>query len=228
MYFQVVGVDFNNSGISINGNVSSSVTIPITVASKVFQSAYGDAVDLICVTSREGIMLSNHEDRLRGIVARQHRFDPDDKQALFILYTEELFAVMDNMLRGVNFLILLIGIGTILAGAIGVSNIMMVTVNERTTEIGIRRAIGATPRDILSQIIMESISLTSVAGLSGIVFSVLVLAGLDFAMPDAGFQVTIWNALLVAAMLTVLGVLAGLAPSSRAMQIRPVDAMRDE
>ena len=75
---------------------------------------------------------------------------------------------------------------------------------------------------------MESISLTSVAGLSGIVFSVLVLAGLDFAMPDAGFQVTIWNALLVAAMLTVLGVLAGLAPSSRAMQIRPVDAMRDE
>lgn len=228
VYFQVVGVDFNNSGISINGNVSSSVTIPITVASKVFQSAYGDAVDLICVTSREGIMLSNHEDRLRGIVARQHRFDPDDKQALFILYTEELFAVMDNMLRGVNFLILLIGIGTILAGAIGVSNIMMVTVNERTTEIGIRRAIGATPRDILSQIIMESISLTSVAGLSGIVFSVLVLAGLDFAMPDAGFQVTIWNALLVAAMLTVLGVLAGLAPSSRAMQIRPVDAMRDE
>ena len=211
--------------------VSGAVGMPkraLLVSTDDAYTAYGDAVDLICVTSREGIMLSNHEDRLRSIVARQHRFDPDDKQALFILYTEELFAVMDNMLRGVNFLILLIGIGTILAGAIGVSNIMMVTVNERTTEIGIRRAIGATPRDILSQIIMESISLTSVAGLSGIVFSVLVLAGLDFAMPDAGFQVTIWNALLVAAMLTVLGVLAGLAPSSRAMQIRPVDAMRDE
>lgn len=173
-------------------------------------------------------MLSNHEDRLRSVIARRHSFDPADKQALNVLYTEELFALMDNMLRGVNFLILLIGIGTILAGAIGVSNIMMVTVNERTVEIGIRRAIGATPRDILSQIIMESISLTTVAGMLGIVFSVLVLAVLDMAMPDAGFQVTVWNALLVALMLTVLGVLAGLAPSSRAMQIKPVDAMRDE
>ncbi len=228
VYFQVVGVDFNSSGISINGTVSSSVTVPASVARKVFSGSRGDAVDLICVTAKEGIMLSNHEDRLRSIIARRHSFDQNDRQALSILYTEEMFALMDNMLRGVNILILLIGIGTILAGAIGVSNIMMVTVNERTVEIGIRRAIGATPRDILSQIIMESISLTSVAGMLGIVFSVLVLAVMDLANPDAGFQVTIWNAILVALMLTVLGVLAGLAPASRAMQIKPVDAMRDE
>lgn len=228
VYLQIVGVDVNNSGISVNGSSSSSVSIPISVARKIFPGPRGENVDLICVTAKEGIMLSNHEDRLRSVIARRHSFDPADKQALNVLYTEELFALMDNMLRGVNFLILLIGIGTILAGAIGVSNIMMVTVNERTVEIGIRRAIGATPRDILSQIIMESISLTTVAGMLGIVFSVLVLAVLDMAMPDAGFQVTVWNALLVALMLTVLGVLAGLAPSSRAMQIKPVDAMRDE
>lgn len=228
VYLQIVGVDVNNSGISVNGNSSSTVSIPISVARKIFPGPRGEEVDLICVTAKEGIMLSNHEDKLRGIISRRHSFDSADKQALTVLYTEELFALMDNMLRGVNFLILLIGIGTILAGAIGVSNIMMVTVNERTIEIGIRRAIGATPRDILSQIIMESISLTTVAGMLGIVFSVLVLAVLDMAMPDAGFQVTVWNALLVALMLTVLGVLAGLAPSSRAMQIKPVDAMRDE
>ena len=145
-----------------------------------------------------------------------------------ILYTEELFSVIDNLFKGVNFLILLIGLGTILAGVIGVSNIMMVTVKERTTEIGIRRAIGATPKDILMQIIMESIILTAVSGMSGIVFSVLVLYLMDVMVPDTEFQITFWTAVLSASLLTLMGVLAGLAPASRAMNIKPVDAMRDE
>ena len=141
---------------------------------------------------------------------------------------------MDNLFTGLSFLIWLVCLGTILAGIIGVSNIMMVTVKERTTEIGIRRAIGATPRDILSQIIMESISLTMVAGSFGIVFAVLLLSLLETivnARPDAApvdFQVTFWTAVISALLLTVLGVIAGLAPASRAMAIKPVDAMRDE
>lgn len=226
IYYQVVGVDVSAGNISLNGSADQSAIIPITVARKIFRR--GDNVDIICVTARSGVSLSEHEDRLRSIIAREHNFDPADKQAMQILYTEELFSVVDNLFRGVNFLILLIGLGTILAGAIGVSNIMMVTVKERTTEIGIRRAIGATPKDILLQIIMESIILTAVAGMSGIVFSVLVLGIMDVVNPEAGFLISFWTAVLSALLLTLMGVLAGLAPASRAMHIKPVEAMRDE
>ena len=110
---------------------------------------------------------------------------------------------------------------------------MMVTVRERTTEIGIRRAIGATPRNILGQIISESLVLTSVAGLSGILFAVVILEMLELANTTDGivethFQVGFWTALGAVALLSVLGILAGLAPAARAMGIKPVDAMRDE
>ena len=113
------------------------------------------------------------------------------------------------------------------------SNIMMVTVRERTVEIGIRRAIGATPRNILTQIIQESILLTSVAGMSGILFVVLILQALEMAnttdgVTSAHFQINFWTAVGAVVLLSALGVLAGLAPAMRAMRIKPVDAMRDE
>ena len=144
-----------------------------------------------------------------------------------------MFSIVDNMFTGINLLIWLVGIGTLLAGAIGVSNIMMVTVRERTVEIGIRRAIGATPRMILSQIIQESILLTSVAGMSGILFVVLVLQELEMAnttdgVVSAHFQISFWTAIGAVVLLSVLGVLAGLAPAIRAMKVKPVDAMRVE
>ena len=226
VYYQVVGVDVSSGNISLNGSADRSVIIPVTVARKILRR--GDDVDIICVTAKSGISLSEHEEKLRGIIAREHKFNPEDKQAMTILYTEELFSVVDNLFKGVNFLILLIGLGTILAGVIGVSNIMMVTVKERTTEIGIRRAIGATPKDILVQIIMEGIILTAVSGMSGIVFSVFILNAMDILIPDTEFQITCWTAVLSALLLTVMGVLAGLAPAFRAMDIKPVDAMRDE
>ena len=159
--------------------------------------------------------------------------DPTDEQGAMIFNTELLFQLMDNMFKGVNFLIWLVGLGTLLAGAIGVSNIMMVTVRERTTEIGIRRAIGATPKMILSQIISESILLTLVAGMSGILFGVMILQMLEVANTEDGivnthFQVGFWTAILAAVVVCTVGVLAGLAPAARAMSIKPVDAMRDE
>ena len=226
IYYQVVGVDVSAGNVSINGSADQSVIIPISIARKVFRR--GEDVDIICVTAGSGISLSEHESKLRGIIAREHKFNPEDKQALVILYTEEMFSVVDNLFKGVNFLIMLIGLGTILAGVIGVSNIMMVTVKERTTEIGIRRAIGATPKDILFQIIMEGIILTAVSGMAGIVFSVFILNAMDILIPDTEFQISFWTAVLSALMLTVMGVLAGLAPAYRAMDIKPVDAMRDE
>jgi putative ABC transport system permease protein len=231
-YYQVIGVDYSSGNVSVSGSADESIVAPLPVVQKILNR--GSVVDLVCVTGRSGIRMTELEPRMRQIVARQHSFDPSDNQALFIINTEQMFSLIDNLFTGVNFLIWLVGLGTILAGVIGVSNIMMVTVKERTTEIGIRRAIGATPRDVLSQIIMESISLTLVAGSFGIVFAVQLLRLLETivtANPDnagASFQIGFWTAVVAALLLTLLGVIAGLAPASRAMAIKPVDAMRDE
>jgi putative ABC transport system permease protein len=231
VYYQVIGVDYNSGNISINGRADEAVSIPLSVGQKLYHR--GNNIDLLCVTGHSGVVMSSLDNRMRQILARQHSFDPSDKQAVFMLNTEQMFSLMDNLFNGLNFLVWLVGLGTILAGIIGVSNIMMVTVRERTTEIGIRRAIGATPRDILSQIILESIALTLVAGSFGIVFAVQMLRLTQTIVNNipnmsAEFQISFWTAVAAAALLTVLGVVAGLAPASRAMAIKPVDAMRDE
>lgn len=225
VYFEVIGVDFNSGNVSVNGNSDSSVTIPVTVGQKLFSR--GKNVDIICATAKPGVNISDIEADIRRCLARQHSFDPEDESALLILNTQQIYKLMDNLFRGINFLLWLVGLGTLLAGAIGVSNIMMVTVRERTTEIGIRRAIGATPRDVLSQIILESVTLTIMAGSAGIVFSVLLLKLLE-KIADGTFQIGFWTAISAALLLAALGVIAGLAPARRAMDIKPVDAMRDE
>jgi putative ABC transport system permease protein len=232
VYYSIVGVEFNSSeGISINGSGEETVTIPITI----MQQAYnmGNNVHIISMTCRPGYTMSKITPRIREVIGRAHQVDPKDEKAISVFNTEILFGVLDNLFKGVNFLILLVGIGTLLAGAIGVSNIMMVTVRERTTEIGIRRAIGATPFTILSQIISESIVLTIVAGMSGIMFAVIILQMLEIGSTTDGilaahFQVQFWTAIGATAFISVLGVLAGLAPAFRAMSIKPVDAMREE
>ncbi|MBP5482741.1 MAG: ABC transporter permease [Bacteroidales bacterium] len=231
-YYNVIGVDWREEGgIQINGSPDDMVTIPLTQARKAYN--LGNNIQMLCFTAKPGYTMSDLTPRVREILARAHYFDPTDEQALFLLNTQLIFGIVDNLFKGINFLVWLIGLGTLLAGVIGVSNIMMVSVKERTTEIGIRRAIGATPRQILGQIISESIVLTLVAGMAGIVVSVLILAGVELAMTQDGilkaaFQVPFGIAVLAAALLTVLGVVAGLMPASRAMQIKPVDAMRDE
>lgn len=232
IYYHIVGVDYNMSGgINMGGEAGSMVTIPITL----MQQAYnrGNSIDVIAVTGKAGVVMSTLAPKMRSVIARAHTIDPNDEKGVMVFNTEVLFQLLDNMFRGVNFLIWLVGLGTLLAGAIGVSNIMMVTVRERTTEIGIRRAIGATPRMILSQIISESIVLTLVAGMSGILFAVAILQMLELYNTEDGilkahFQVGFWTAILCAAIIAAMGVLAGLAPAARAMSIKPVDAMRDE
>ena len=230
-YFEVVGVDYSSSSISFNGRAEEKITLPITLMQAIFNR--GNEVDLIAATGREGVIMSHITDRIRETVARAHYVDPTDEQGAFVFNTELMFQLVDNVFRGVNFLIWLVGLGTLLAGAIGVSNIMMVTVRERTTEIGIRRAIGATPKMILSQIISESIVLTLVAGLSGILFAVMILQMLEMYNTEDGivnthFQVGFWTAIFAAVVISAMGVFAGLAPAARAMSIKPVDAMRDE
>ena len=227
IYFQVVGLDVSSGSININGNATSAVTIPISIAQQLL--GRGDTVDIICAVGKSGVKMTSLESRIREVMARQHLFDPKDEPALLLLNLEQIFTMVDTLFRGVNFLIWLVGLGTLFAGAIGVSNIMMVTVKERTIEIGIRRAIGATPRDILSQIIWESIALTVLAGAAGIVFSVLMLNMTEIiTQHQAAFQINFGTAILALSLLALLGVLAGLAPAFRAMNIKPVDAMRDE
>ena len=231
-YYTVVGVDYRSgNGVNFGGRADETITLPQSV----LRTAYnrGNAVDIIAVTGHQGVVMSSITDRMRSIIARAHSVDPTDEKGVMVFNTEVLFQMLDNLFKGVNFLIWLVGIGTLLAGAIGVSNIMMVTVRERTTEIGIRRAIGATPKMILSQIISESVILTLVAGMTGILFGVAILQMLEVANTKDGiltahFQVNFWTAIFSAILVCILGGLAGLAPAWRAMSIKPVDAMRDE
>ena len=231
VYYRVVGVDYAAGEIKVNGGAEESVIVPITLMQETY--GLGDAVHLISVTGKPGVVMSDVAPVMRAVIGRAHRVDPTDEKAITVFNTEVMFGMVDSLFTGVNFLIWLVGIGTLLAGAIGVSNIMMVTVRERTTEIGIRRAIGATPRTILGQIVAESILLTAVAGMSGILFAVAILQLLEMANTTDGivaahFQVGFWTAVGAVVLLALLGVLAGLAPAVRSMAIKPVDAMRDE
>lgn len=231
VYFSVVGVNYADGNMNVNGNDQQAIYMPLSLVQQIYNR--GESIDLICVTGRPGVKMSDITDRIRTVIALDHHVDPKDEKGVMVFNTEMMFSIVDNMFTGINLLIWLVGIGTLLAGAIGVSNIMMVTVRERTVEIGIRRAIGATPRMILSQIIQESILLTSVAGMSGILFVVLVLQELEMAnttdgVVSAHFQISFWTAIGAVVLLSVLGVLAGLAPAIRAMKVKPVDAMRDE
>ena len=231
IYFRVVGVNYAGGNININGSDEESVVLPFTVVQQVYN--YGEKADIIFLTAREGTTASSLIGRIRRVISGTHDIAPDDEKAIEVFNTEAMYGMMDNLFRGVNLLVWLVGIGTLLAGAIGVSNIMLVTVRERTVEIGIRRAIGATPRGILTQIVSESVLLTSVAGMSGLLFAVLVLEMLEMAgttdgVVTAHYQIGFWTAVGAVALLSVLGIVAGLMPALRAMSIRPVDAMRDE
>ena len=230
-YYNVVGVDVNPGNFSIGGRSEESILIPISVMQRVYN--YGNVVHQIALTAKDGIKMGMLTEHIRQTIARYHLISPEDEQAISIFNTEVLFGIMDSLFRGVTFLSWLVGIGTLFAGAIGVSNIMMVTVKERTVEIGIRRAIGATPRMILTQIICESMVLTAVAGMMGILLAISILqmgelANTTDGVASAHFQVDFWTAIFATLLLCIMGALAGMAPALRAMAIKPVDAMRDE
>lgn len=230
-YYNVVGVDVNPGNFSIGGRSEESILIPISVMQRVYN--YGNVVHQIALTAKDGIKMDMLTEHIRQTIARYHLISPEDEQAISIFNTEVLFGIMDSLFRGVTFLSWLVGIGTLFAGAIGVSNIMMVTVKERTVEIGIRRAIGATPRMILTQIICESMVLTAVAGMMGILLAISILqmgelANTTDGVASAHFQVDFWTAIFATLLLCIMGALAGMAPALRAMAIKPVDAMRDE
>lgn len=231
IYYQIIGVSISEGNININGNASESVVLPFTTMQQAYN--YGKNVDMACITAKSGVKITDLQDQVEKVIKEAHYISPNDKHAVMLLNAEAMFSMVDNLFSGIRMLIWLVGLGTLLAGAIGVSNIMMVTVKERTTEIGIRRAIGARPKDILQQILSESIVLTAIAGIGGISFGVLILQIAETGINSSGkysahFQVSFWMAIGTCALLLTLGMLAGLLPAYRAMAIRPIEAIRDE
>ncbi|MBO7601652.1 MAG: ABC transporter permease [Bacteroidaceae bacterium] len=226
VYYMVIGLSMTDGNFNINGYPPESIVIPISTMQRLYN--YGNRLELIAFTMKPGAYVKDVEPRIRQIIRERHLIAPDDNQAVQTINAETLFKMVDDLMGGIEVLIWMVGLGTLLAGAIGVINIMMVTVKERTTEIGIRRAIGAKPIDILQQIISESMVLTLVSGMGGICFGVGLLDLLEKATGETNLQVSFWLAIGTCFILLLLSILAGLAPAYRAMAIKPIDAIRDE
>ncbi len=231
IYFQVIGVARSTSGVSIGGQTTETVVLPFSTMQQAFNQ--GNIIHFLAATAKEGVPVRVIQDKILEILKQQHQIAPEDKEAVFNMNIEEQFKMFNYLGIGIAALIWIVGLGTIFAGAIGVSNIMLVTVRERTKEIGIRRALGATPRNIIGQILSESIVLTVLAGITGIVVGVGLLraTGIVLSQGDQFFkdpQISFGMAVVSLLILLVIGTFAGYIPAQRAMMIKPVEAIGEE
>ena len=225
--FKVVGVFRDEGG---QGEMEK-IYLPISTAQRTFNGA--DRVAQMMLTTGELPLpaTAGMAEDIKSRLAQRHDFSVDDERAVFVNNNNEEFARYKNVIAAIRAFVWVIGIGTILAGVVGVSNIMMITVRERTKEIGVRKALGATPGSIVGLILQESVLITSVAGYVGLVLGVAtlefvgpMLASDYFRNPEVDLRIAIYATLL----LIVAGTLAGLIPARRAAAIRPIEALRDE
>lgn len=233
--FQIVGVaEPAVQGVNVNGRDDEVIVMPYTVMQQIQNS--GTLVHLIGVVANENVSMSILEPQVEAVLKARHHIAPDDEGALESLNVEKIFKQFYLLFTGISILIWIVGLGTLLAGVVGVSNIIMVTVRERTNEIGIRRAIGAGPFSILFQIIKESTVLTVVAGFLGLAFGVFVLdvANALFLQNGSGDtffkdpQIHFTTALTAAFIIILCGIVAGILPATRALEIKAIDAIREE
>lgn len=226
IYYKVVGVAAQEAEVNINGTkIDDNVTLPMSTTAAAFN--LGDVVEGVMITALPGHTPSEIKPRIVRAIRARHPIAPEDDQALFFFDVSEQFKMVDSLFMGITFLALFVGIGTLVAGIIGVGNIMWVIVKERTTEIGIRRAIGARPVDILTQILSEGIVLTLVAGMAGIVFATVALAVTEH-LADEKFQITFGQGAGIMVIFVFLGVAASIIPSLKAMKIKPIEAINDK
>ncbi len=236
MYFQVVGA-FKplNSGVNFGGDKASTIFIPLTTFQRVYN--WGDVIGWFAFTSVDGVPASEVEKKASELLRRRHLVAPEDAMAIGSFNLEKQYNQMNGLFTGINGLIWIVGIGTLLAGVIGISNIMLIIVKERTKEIGIQRAIGAPPKKIIWQIISESVFLTTFAGYIGLVVSVSLLEFLNTILlsPSTGENTMFKNpgidfnmAMIALGILVVSGAIAGLVPARKAVSIKPIDALRYE
>ncbi len=240
IWFQVVGVARSkNPGINIGADKKEVVYLPFSTMQQAYN--YGDDVHFFGFTSRKGTSVSETADKVEAFLRSKHTVAPDDVEAIGHVNVEEQVKTMGYLFIGINALIWIVGIGTLIAGAVGVSNIMLVIVRERTKEIGIQRAIGAKPWTIVSQILTESVFLTTVAGFMGLALGTLILylaniglmaaeaaktteEGTFFKNPEIGLPM----AVIALSVLIITGFIAGLIPSQKAIRIKPIEALRHE
>jgi putative ABC transport system permease protein len=229
VYFTVVGTFTTKKSGREAEDDAQSIFIPLTSFQQAFN--YGNFVSYYGFAPAEGVSTAVIEEKIIKLLKERHRVHPNDEFAFGSNNNEEEFAEYASVFTGIDFLIWFVGTLTLVAGVIGISNIMLVIVKERTKEIGIRRAIGATPWSIVSQIVLEALVLTSLAGYIGIVLGVwaVELAGPliedeSFKNPEVNFG-TIVTAL---GILMVAGCMAALIPAYRALEVKPVEALRTE
>ena len=230
VYFRVVGVTEPASGGERGREAGEKVQIPFTTFQQAFN--YGDIVGWYAIMASKGVPATKAEDMALALLRERHKVAPDDAIAIGHWNMEKEFNKLNGLFAGISGLVWIVGTGTLLAGIIGVSNIMLIVVKERTKEIGIRRAIGAPPGHIVRQLILESVFLTTIAGYVGLILSIALMEGVSsmLASDDSSMftnpTIDLNVALTALAILIGAGALAGLIPARKAIAIPPVEALR--
>ncbi len=229
--FMVIGVVKKSTSQGDNQEDANTIYIPFSTFGKAFN--YGDIVGWMAITAIDEVPITQIKPQIMKEMRLSHKVHPDDQRAIGHFDLAEQFAKITGLFAILSFVGYFVGALVLMSGVIGISNIMLIVVKERTKEIGIRRALGATPKEIRGQVLQESMVLTLISGMAGISFAagliwvmntVLDTAGgvENFANPSVGIGV-IFVAL---AILVLSGLLAGMIPATRATQMKPVDALR--
>lgn len=231
VYFTVIGVAGQLGEASIMGRVDDSYVLPGTTLRQAFNQ--GNNVGFFMYTAPAGHKPSENETAIRRFLSGRHAIHPDDDRAFWFMDMAENFEMVDALFLGIAILAGFVGAGSLLAGVIGVGNIMWIIVKERTHEFGVRRAIGAKPLDITVQVLSESVLLTLIAGTAGVCFAAIVLGLADYFTADpvlgkAGFEISFGSAIAIVATFFILGSAAGTLPAVKAMRIKPIEALRDK
>jgi putative ABC transport system permease protein len=232
IYFQVVGVFGSKQTGQRADRIVNTIHIPFTTFQRAFN--YNDRVDVFAIVGQPGANGGELEDQVKRTLKQRHRVAPDDTGAIGAWNTSKEFGKMNMLFFLINFVMWTAGAMCLLAGVIGVSNIMLITVRERTKEIGVRKALGATPGSVVRMIVSEATMLTVLFGYLGVAAGVALLElvgkvldrlpDLPFAPPDPSLAI----ALSAAGVIAVFGVLAGMLPAYYAAKILPVEALRTE
>jgi len=228
IYFRIIG-NFKSEKSNDGGELSESIFIPFTTFQRAFN--FGNKVGWFSITSKPEVPAAIAQEKVVAFLKQRHQIAPDDKQAIGSWNPQEELNKMKGLFLGIRILIWIVGAGTLLAGVIGVSNIMLIVVRERTREIGIKRALGATPFSIVVQILTESMFLTLIAGYMGLLAGLGIIGLVADAMkgengmfrnPEVNLNVALTSLLI----LVLGGLLAGYIPARRAVKISPVNALR--
>jgi len=236
-YIKINNINYNVVGMYKQGQVGTggpqgNIHIPFTTFQQVYNR--GNTIGWMMITGKPEYDIKQIEADVKLLLRNLHKVHPQDERAFGSFNLGERIAQVTGFLTGMQFLTWFVGIATLIAGVFAIGNILLITVKERTKEIGIRRAIGAKPWEIKRQIILESVFLTSIAGALGIIFGGLVLMLIDATIgsgPEAALTnptVDIPVIIIAAATLVILGTLIGLIPAQTAVSIRPIEALREE